>query len=359
MKLLLILLCSAFMASCDAAIRVEVANPSAIARKGETVEISWDQITKKLPQANTNNIVVMNQGVQIPSQVTRNALIFQVDIPTGGSQTYLIECGTRENYKAKTYGRLIPERKDDWAWENDKMAWRVYGPALQATGEVSNGIDVWCKRTEELVINDWYKGNDYHTDKGEGMDGYKVGRTLGAGALAPILNDSLSLGLNFTKAELLDSGAIRTSVRLSYAPYKVGNDMITEERIISLDAGSRFNKVTSTFSGISNGSMPVVAGFPLRPTSVISKLSGGVALGEAADANHGTTFLAIVMQSVAKIDTLQNHIAVHSTVRESEPMSYLIGGAWSLADVPSHEEWQKIVEQRIAIEKEPLTITIK
>ena len=50
----------------------------------------------------------------------------------------------------------VPERKDDFVWENDKVAYRVYGPALQAMGEITSGIDVWSKRVPDLIVNAWY-----------------------------------------------------------------------------------------------------------------------------------------------------------------------------------------------------------
>jgi len=42
-------------------------------------------------------------------------------------------------------GRLVPERKDDFTWENNRSAFRLYGPALKATGEISNGMDFWAE----------------------------------------------------------------------------------------------------------------------------------------------------------------------------------------------------------------------
>ena len=39
-----------------------------------------------------------------------------------------------------TYARFVPERSDDFAFENDKVAFRIYGPALKNSG-VNNGID--------------------------------------------------------------------------------------------------------------------------------------------------------------------------------------------------------------------------
>ena len=70
------------------------------------------------------------------------------------------------------------------------MAFRIYGQALVPIDGPSNGIDLWYKRTSDLIIDKWYANDlagiaSYHNDNGEGLDDYKVGRTLGAGAMAP------------------------------------------------------------------------------------------------------------------------------------------------------------------------------
>ena len=76
------------------------------------------------------------------------------------------------------------ERRDDFAWENDLVAHRMYGAALETWAQeplTSSGLDVWVKRTPRLVINDWYMVDDYHRDTGEGADLYSAGRTRGCG----------------------------------------------------------------------------------------------------------------------------------------------------------------------------------
>src|SRR3546814_20250136 len=80
---------------------------------------------------------------------------------------------------------------DDFAWENDKIAFRMYGKALEGTAGDAHGIDVWVKRTSELVINKWYKSGDYHKDNGVGMNYYILGMTLGAVDILPFPGDTL------------------------------------------------------------------------------------------------------------------------------------------------------------------------
>jgi len=65
----------------------------------------------------------------------------------------------------------VKERFDDFAWENDRIAQRVYGPALMTTSFgplTSSAVDLWPKRTSRLIINDWYMADHYHVDMGDG-----------------------------------------------------------------------------------------------------------------------------------------------------------------------------------------------
>ncbi len=184
-----------------------------------------------------------SKGTEIPSQLIYDgqsdpqSLIFQADVKANGSSAYSITRGTPADYEAKAYGRFVPERMDDYAWENDRIAFRIYGPALIAKDGPSNGLDVWIKRTGKMVIDRWYADylagkNTYHDDNGEGCDCYKVGRTLGAGAMAPFIDDSLWLAINFETWQTLDNGPLRTSFRLTYPPFMADDVMVTETRTI-------------------------------------------------------------------------------------------------------------------------------
>lgn len=85
------------------------------------------------------------------------------------------------------YGRFVPEREDDFTWENDKVAFRVYGPSSGGKGQVS-GVDPWLKKVPYSIIDKWYAGflagKSYHEDHGEGYDPYHVGDSRGVGGTA-------------------------------------------------------------------------------------------------------------------------------------------------------------------------------
>lgn len=215
-------------ASCTPALKVEVANTTPTERDDETVEIAWSEVAA-LKGVTPDNIVVLNDdNEQIPSQVLfrggtePQALIFQTDADPMESKRFKLVTGQRENYPAEAFGRTVPERYDDYAWENNKVAYRLYGPALETSPEklVTPGIDVWVKCTDKLVIDEWYARGNYHHNYGDGMDCYKVGVTLGSGASLPFAGGKFwMMGHNYATARTLDNGPIRTSVELTYAPF--------------------------------------------------------------------------------------------------------------------------------------------
>ena len=102
----------------------------------------------------------------------------------------------KETVQPKVYGRFVPERKDDFAWENEYAAFRMYGPALKGENP-SNGVDLWLKASPELVVDSFYYrehvlGLPYHINYGKGLDCYKVGHTCGAGGLVVLADNKTS-----------------------------------------------------------------------------------------------------------------------------------------------------------------------
>lgn len=349
------LLVSMIMALQTPSVEIQVKNTTQLERKGEMVEVSLSKILSKLSGATPENMIVtLPTGEQIASQISGDMLIFQSTTAPKSTSSYVITTGKPEQYKPLVYSRLVPERKDDWAWENDRIAFRMYGPALEATGEISNGIDVWLKRTNELVINAWYApGVDYHTDHGQGLDCYKVGRTLGAGAATPLNADTLCLSRNFVKADMVENGALRTTFRLSYAPYKVGDRTVTQQRTISLDAGSNFNKITETF----DTPVDIYAGITMRKDGITTHYAQGTSYTEPQSEKDGTTHLAVIMPRKCTQATIQSHVG--SKLSNVTTLTYLQGAGWSKFGYPTPASWVAAVENETIKLNNPLKITIK
>ena len=153
----------------------------------------------------------------------------------------------------RAWARLVPERKDDLAWENDKIAFRIYGPALRESIEDS-GIDAWTKRVARPVIASWYHqeltlGRSYHQDHGEGLDAYKVGDTLGCGGLGLWVDGKLLTANTYLAPEILWTGPDRAEFHTVYRhSVRVGGKPLYEYRSTRLRLGERFCEITAVFS---------------------------------------------------------------------------------------------------------------
>lgn len=164
----------------------------------------------------------------------------------------LSSCSTKTP-QTSVHARYVPERMDDFAFENDKVAFRVYGPALTDSAE-NNGTDCWLKRVDYPIVDKWYKGHEqgisYHEDHGEGYDPYHVGTSLGCGSIAlwdteAKTTDKLIQPNVYTDYAIIEKSADKVVFELTYH-YNTKN--IDEIKRITLEKGNQFYKAQSQFS---------------------------------------------------------------------------------------------------------------
>ena len=348
-------------------VTVEVVNTGTADLAWESVEVAWSELGRGITP---DNVVVRRNGEEIPSQVLTvdgkpTTLLFQSDLAAGTTETFEVAAGVRSDYPSKAYGRFVPERLDDYAWENDKVAFRAYGPALEtAPGEMlaTPGFDAWVKCVDTLVINARYIRGNYHHNYGDGMDCYKVGRTLGAGASAPYAADTLWLSRNFVTYETLANGPIRTVVRLTYAPFDVDGTAVSLTKYISLDAHSHFNRILNVYEGDFE-MLPVAAGVVRHDVKGVREGEGWIAMYEAASdsANpeeDGDMYFAVIQDDAQFVESLCGHMVALRRVGSGEAVEYLAGSGWSGAGIGSLDEWCAIVEREAASFANPVTVKV-
>lgn len=162
----------------------------------------------------------------------------------------------KEAVQPKVYGRFVPERKDDFAWENEYAAFRMYGPALRPENP-SNGVDLWLKKSPELVVDSFYYrehvlGLPYHINYGKGLDCYKVGHTAGAGGLVVIAADKfenrLYVGGAYDRWDILEQTPEKFVFKLEYDSFLVEGNMLHESITITAEAGQMLNKAEVVLS---------------------------------------------------------------------------------------------------------------
>lgn len=250
--------------------------------------------------------------------------------------------------KPRTYCRFVPERKDDFAWENDKIAFRTYGPALKESVE-NSGIDCWLKRVDYPIIDKWYKSEDYHTDHGEGLDSYKVGDSRGCGGTALWIDGEMVLSNVYKDWKVIKNDKDKSEFLLTYE-YQVGKDVYTEDKVISIKLGDRLFKSTSTFkkNGKPVAGQPVAIGLVIDENhKVFRDLEKGwiATWGKNLETELGTGVVmdpekidAFIIQNSGK--KLKDHALIITKTNEKGQVMHYAGYGWSAAkEITTPEKW--------------------
>ena len=406
-----------------------VVNNPTDAQRQELVEVNISDVKAKLagiaPKKGEAYIVKNKRGQQIGSQITHDGkLLIDASIRPHGSATYYISIGKPYPQKVWTTGALYKMRKDDIAWENDRCAYRVYGPALQRTGERSFGTDIWAKNTPDTVVYERYvmdkQGNvdgdkvdekvkseerkmknlsgaaleaqkakikalkaesyeidvttSFHLDHGNGLDPYRVGATLGLGAPSLMIGNQQFLPYCYKTYKILDNGPLRFTVELTYNPSTIGDmQNVVEHRIISLDKGSNFNKMTVWYEGLTHPT-DFATGFPIHEEDTETKTFAKdyVSYADPTDnieVNNSQVFVGVLFPNGIdntyyqlfdkKHDGATGHaLGLKRGLKNAEKSSYYFGAAWSKYDVRSYTEWQIRIKEFLEALKTPLQVKL-
>ena len=209
-----------------------------------------------------------------------------------------------------------------------------------------------------------YRINSYHHDHGRGLDPYKVGATLGCGAPALMLGDSIVMPYCFESYEILDEGPLRFSVRLTQSVRMVNGDKVKEHRVITLDKGSNFNQMTVSYEGLSKPlafcSGVVIQKEDPEPVVLASDYVAYTDPTDQPNVHHAPLYVAVLFPNSAVETKLLGHHAV-GIVRnyQGDPYTYFFGSAWSKYDVRTAEEWQSRIEWFLRSVENPLKVTMK
>ncbi len=275
-------------------VKVTVTNPSSFYRSCETVDLDVADILKafspekplpkKMYEAPhyLQRVTAMPVIDAVSSRVFDSQTyvepnfpwkkIFQVDLAPGETRTFFIL--DESNLPAapqpivKTFARYVPERHEDIAWESDRIAHRMYGPALEtwaAEPLISSGYDVWVKRTRDLIVNWMYATMFPYDLNGPAQDDYKVGKLRGCGGLGIWNDGTLYVSKNWRSYKIITTGPIRSEFELTYDAWDAGGRKVSETKRMSIDAGSNMTRVESTFDSDDNSPLQVAVGLNERP----------------------------------------------------------------------------------------------
>jgi hypothetical protein len=389
---------AATMANAAEQLTVAVTNTGALARPAETITVPWASVNQYLPGALLQQIQVRDAaGKALPYQVTNVAptikdprnvgaaygdLIFQHDFAAGEkSASFTVEkTGVASPpFPAKVFARFVPERLDDFAWENDKVAHRTYGPALGAPAApgsgkevlVTSGMDIWFKRVPYPIVDRWYnKGHDhYHHDEGEGIDMYNVSTTRGNGGTGIWDGKQLHAGVNYSKWKVIANGPIRAIFELTYDAWDAAGVKVSEVKRFTVDAGTYFDQIDSTFAFDGPQQLTVAIGINKTPsdkkqdpTVTFTKAADDAALVQWVEQRSNGAFgTAIIVPAAGPESYAEDarNALILAPVSAGKPLRHYVGAAWTRAgDFKTEQDWKRYVAMQSARVRSPVTVTV-
>lgn len=351
---------------------ISISNPSDFERKEEVIAVNWKNIVSRYPSIDPFMFKIIDSatGKEVSYQLEYRGetsiqnILLQISASPNKSLKLILQAGKPGLVTAKTYSRYVPERKDDFAWENDKIAFRMYGKAIETTSENAHGIDVWVKSTDKLVLNDRYRSGTYHIDHGDGMDYYHVGLTLGAGNIAPYVSDTIRYPKNYRTWKILDNGPLRSTFQLTYDEWNVAGMAVKVVKTISLDAGSQLNRIEATFKYKNETTLPLVVGIIKRQglgTMLLDEQDGIMGYWEPRHGNDGITGVGSILLSPAvNMKVTNEHLLMQLTAKNDEPVVYYTGAAWNKAKVITNAQvWFDYLQTYRKRLQQPLKVTVQ
>jgi hypothetical protein len=362
----------------DGPARLRVRNALDAARPSETVEVAAAALAgrveaKDLPRLAVTDArtgrEVLAQAVDENGDDAFDRLVFQADFGPGETRDFVLSRAEprkarREDYRV--YARFVRERQDDFAWENDAVAFRMYGPALETFAKeplTSSTVDAWSKSTRRLVLNDWYLVDDYHRDHGEGGDFYSAGRSRGCGGSGLIVDGALAVSRNFRSSRVLADGPLRVVFELSYPEWERPGLRVTEVKRITLDAGSHFNRFESFYT--TEGDVTWAAGIRLAKGVVprVDRERGVVRTWEhlTSYGDNGWLGCGLVVDPAAIVEVREeagNQMVVARTPK-GPPATWHAGSGWDRSgDFHDAAAWDRYLDAFAARLRSPLAVEV-
>ena len=151
-------------------------------------------------------------------------------------------------------------------WESDKVAYRLYLDSR-------NVIDIFGKRTAQLVLQDVGVGHSYHELQDWGMDVLKVGPSLGMGGIGALVDGAVQ------RVETVDSlsyrevanGPLEAVAEIAQTGWQVGDAVVDISTRYRIHQGSRLTYVNAR---LSDATPQLVTGIVKHPGTELLQSQG-------------------------------------------------------------------------------------
>lgn len=248
----------------------------------------------------------------------------------------------------------VPERANDFCWENDVVGFRAYGPG---DPHVWSGIDLFNKMPDAgitccALLKDHDNCGNWHATPWKGvLDNYAIGAGRGVGGIALFGDGEWKTYPNWEKCEVLHTGDDYCEFKLVYPAFSALGKMTCR---ITLLKGSMFYRNDVSFENPKRlREFKLGPGLDLNPSRghkgeawEDAKL-GIVALFEESRGDvEGATATAIFLgpADTADVELMTDHQGCRILALHKPSFTYYAGGAWSKAgEITTAEDWKKQV----------------
>lgn len=375
----LLLSISSLVFSQKGEVLLSVTNPIDLNRSSEIILFNLESLYQNHPELRgkflsvfENNKALLIQSIDNNSDGVDDEIAFQLSFKPKEKKILSIRSVEK---KTKTSQSLVDGRfvlpREDFAWENDRVAFRVYGSPV--AGDVKNGIDVWTKRVRYPIIGKWYAGEEqvpkivYHEDHGEGADFFSVGRSLGCGSAGFLWNGKLYQAGFFSFYKIITNGPLRISFELYYPDIQIDSMKFMEVKRITLDVGEQLNKIEEYFiPEIPGTPLTLVAGLVKRKKTSLKRSADnqwmelwGLTNDDSVNQYLGT---AVVFTKAHNIVPTEDslHYLLSATLDPNKLFTYYSGFAWTrMGDITSEGAWVRYLNEFVQRKHHPLLISIQ
>jgi hypothetical protein len=231
------------------------------------------------------------------------------------------------------------------AWENENIGFRMYW-------DKRNGIDIHGKKVRDLVLDTvGLDRNTYHEMSNWGMDVLKVGNSLGAGAIALMIDGEIyRIGdAPEEKMMITEESPDRSAFHLDYNGLEIAGRTIDLDWDFSIEAGTHGYESTVTATGLTGGEELIVGIVNLHSDTLYTTEMGD----RFAVYTHGPQAeldnylgMAVSVDKAHLVDygelapdaqPVSSTYYVRAKLENGKPTSYRFTAGWA----PGHAEFEK------------------
>ena len=205
------------------------------------------------------------------------------------------------------------------------------------------------------------------------MDCYKVGGTLGGGALVPYsAGETFVIGDNWASFRHICDGPVRTKAEFTYDAFDVNGLKYSASRVLELDANSHFVKSVTAFypAGHEADSLDLVLGAIQHEVLARQNGENWIAFTEVASDTKqpeidGNISVALVYDAaeladnpVKAVGDIAGHAAIVTREAAGKPVAVWTGSGWSQGGIESPQAWEQMVRDFAYAQSNPLKVEV-